>query len=68
MFSEAVKTAPSLKESQHDTTYVTPFPPSMDLSDNLFFVQYTPEKNTPTMVFDTGRYVIYLGNECKLRD
>ena len=40
---EAIKMAPPLKESQYDATYITLFPPSIDLSDSLFFVQYTPE-------------------------
>ena len=58
-FFGTIKTAPPLKESQHNATYITPFPPSTDLSDNLFFVQYTPETHYAlTMVFDTGGYEI----------
>ena len=40
---EAIKTASPLKESQHDATYIIPFPPSMDFSDKLLFFQYTPK-------------------------
>ena len=40
---ESIKTTPPLIESHHCETYITEFPPSMDLSDKLFFIQYTPE-------------------------
>ena len=40
---EAIKTTPPLIELHNCETYITEFPTSMDFSDKLFFIQYTPE-------------------------
>ena len=40
---EFMKTTPPLIESHHYETYITEFPPSMDLSNKLFFIQYNQE-------------------------